>query len=41
MRVIIEFIVHLYDKYFGILEYDFLISYLPCCYYRVLNIYYE
>ena len=31
MRIIIEWIVHLYDKYFGILKCD--LSYLPCVFY--------
>ena len=36
MRIIIEFIVHLYDKYFGILNCD--LSYLPYVFYAELSV---
>ena len=36
MRIIIEFIVHLYDKYFGILNCD--LSYLPYVFYTELSV---
>ena len=36
MRMIIEFIVHLYDKYFGILNCD--LSYLPYVFYAELSV---
>ena len=36
LRIIIEFIVHLYDKYFGILNCD--LSYLPYVFYAELSV---